>query len=253
MVEWYWQGKTRVLGGKPLPVSVGPPQILNGAAWNWTRFAGLTTWAMARPTTLYSPDIAQCVCCTHDVLHTAKCLSAVHTMSCTQHSVCLLYTRCPAHSTQLSVCLLYTRCPAHSTQLSVCLLYTRCPAHSTQLSVCLLYTPCPAHSSVSVCCTHDVLHTAHSSLSVCCTHDVLHTAHSSVSVCCTHDVLHTAHSSNNAQCAQTHQRTFSYKNYILYTHFVINPTCLNLETDRQTDRTVWSYEKLPVIYITLTL
>ena len=207
MVEWYWQGKTRVLGGKPLPVSVGPPQILNGAAWNWTRFAGLTTWAMARPTTLYSPDIAQCVCCTHDVLHTAKCLSAVHTMSCTQHSVCLLYTRCPAHSTQLSVCLLYTRCPVHST--------------------------------VSVCCTRDVLHTAHSSVSVCCTHDVLHTAHSSVSVCCTHDVLHTAHSSNNAQCAQTHQRTFSYKNYILYTHFVINPTCLNLETDRSNRVELW--------------
>ena len=32
MVEWYWQGKTDVLGEKPVPVPLCPPQIPYGGA-----------------------------------------------------------------------------------------------------------------------------------------------------------------------------------------------------------------------------
>jgi hypothetical protein len=58
-VEWYWQGKTEELGEKPVPVPLCPPQIRH----RLTRASGrtrasavrgrqLTTWAMARPSTV---------------------------------------------------------------------------------------------------------------------------------------------------------------------------------------------------------
>ena len=47
MVEWYWQGKTEVLGEKhytddsteenPVPVPFCPPQIPRGLAWGGTQ------------------------------------------------------------------------------------------------------------------------------------------------------------------------------------------------------------------------
>jgi hypothetical protein len=53
-VEWNWQGKTEVLGEKPLPVPLCPPQIPHGLTWDWSRASAvsgrwLTAWAMARP------------------------------------------------------------------------------------------------------------------------------------------------------------------------------------------------------------
>jgi len=32
LVEWYWQGKTEVLGEKPVPVPLCPPHISDGLA-----------------------------------------------------------------------------------------------------------------------------------------------------------------------------------------------------------------------------
>jgi hypothetical protein len=51
--EWYWRGKTEVLGGKPVPVPLCPPQIPHGLTWDRTRASAvtgrqLTAWAMAR-------------------------------------------------------------------------------------------------------------------------------------------------------------------------------------------------------------
>jgi hypothetical protein len=59
-VEWYWQVKTEVLGEKPVPVSLCPPQIPHGLNRDRTRASEvggrrLTAWAMARP---------KCVCIT---------------------------------------------------------------------------------------------------------------------------------------------------------------------------------------------
>jgi hypothetical protein len=53
-VEWYWQGKTEVLGEKPVIVSIRPPQILCRLAWAQTgasvvRGRQLTARAMAWP------------------------------------------------------------------------------------------------------------------------------------------------------------------------------------------------------------
>jgi hypothetical protein len=53
-MEWNWQGKTEVLGEKPVPVPLCPPQIPHRLARDLTRaFAvggrRLTAWAMARP------------------------------------------------------------------------------------------------------------------------------------------------------------------------------------------------------------
>ena len=55
-VELNWQGKTEVLGEKPVPVPLCPPQIPHGLIWDRTRSSAvrgrrLTAWAMARPPT----------------------------------------------------------------------------------------------------------------------------------------------------------------------------------------------------------
>jgi hypothetical protein len=54
LVEWNWQGKTEVLGEKPVPVPLCPPQIPHKLTWDRTRASAvrgqrLTAWAMARP------------------------------------------------------------------------------------------------------------------------------------------------------------------------------------------------------------
>jgi hypothetical protein len=56
-VEWNWQGKTEVLGEKPVPVSLCPPQIPHGLTRDQIRATAvrgrrLTAWAMAR--TIYT-------------------------------------------------------------------------------------------------------------------------------------------------------------------------------------------------------
>jgi hypothetical protein len=53
-VEWNWQGKTEVLGEKPVPVPLCPPQIPHGLTRDRTRASAvggrrLTAWATARP------------------------------------------------------------------------------------------------------------------------------------------------------------------------------------------------------------
>jgi hypothetical protein len=48
-VEWKWQGKTEVLGKKPVPVPLCPPQIPHGLTWaSAVRGRRLTAWATAR-------------------------------------------------------------------------------------------------------------------------------------------------------------------------------------------------------------
>jgi hypothetical protein len=54
-VEWNWQVKTEVLGEKPVPVPLCPPQIPYGLTRNGSRASAvrgrrLTAWAMARRT-----------------------------------------------------------------------------------------------------------------------------------------------------------------------------------------------------------
>jgi hypothetical protein len=56
-VKWNWQGKTKVLGGKPVPVPLCPPQIPHGLTRDRTRASAvegrrLTAWAMARSSPL---------------------------------------------------------------------------------------------------------------------------------------------------------------------------------------------------------
>jgi hypothetical protein len=53
-VEWNWQGKIEVLGWKPVPVPLCPPQIPYGMTRDRTRASAvggrrLTAWSMARP------------------------------------------------------------------------------------------------------------------------------------------------------------------------------------------------------------
>jgi hypothetical protein len=49
-VEWNWQGKTDVLGEKPFPVPLRPPQIPHELTRaSAVRGRRLTAWAMARP------------------------------------------------------------------------------------------------------------------------------------------------------------------------------------------------------------
>jgi hypothetical protein len=53
MVEWYWQGKLKYWGKKPVPVQLCPPQILYGLTWdrNWASAVEdrpLTAWTMAQ-------------------------------------------------------------------------------------------------------------------------------------------------------------------------------------------------------------
>jgi hypothetical protein len=52
-VEWNWQGKTEVLGERPVPVPLCPPQMPHGLTWDRTRASAvggrrLTARAMAR-------------------------------------------------------------------------------------------------------------------------------------------------------------------------------------------------------------
>jgi hypothetical protein len=54
--EWNWQGKTEVLGEKPVTVPLCPPQIPHGLSRDRTRASAmwgrlLTAWAMTRPDT----------------------------------------------------------------------------------------------------------------------------------------------------------------------------------------------------------
>jgi hypothetical protein len=65
-VEWNWQGKTEVLGEKPVPVPLCPPQIPHRLTRDRTRaFAvggrRLTAWAMARPCCTLSVRTRMCV------------------------------------------------------------------------------------------------------------------------------------------------------------------------------------------------
>jgi hypothetical protein len=53
-VEWNWHGKTEVLGEKPVPVPLCPPQIPPGLTRDRIRVSAvrgrrLTAWAMSRP------------------------------------------------------------------------------------------------------------------------------------------------------------------------------------------------------------
>jgi hypothetical protein len=53
-VEWYWQGKTEEMGGKPVPGLLCPPEITHGLTRARTRASAvrgrrLTTWATVRP------------------------------------------------------------------------------------------------------------------------------------------------------------------------------------------------------------
>jgi hypothetical protein len=52
LVEWYWQGKTYVLGEKPVPAPLWPPKNPHGLAWDRTwsselKGRQLTSWAVA--------------------------------------------------------------------------------------------------------------------------------------------------------------------------------------------------------------
>ena len=54
LVEWCWQGETKALRGKPVPVPLHPPQMLLGLTCEWTRACTVTgwwliTWFMALP------------------------------------------------------------------------------------------------------------------------------------------------------------------------------------------------------------
>jgi hypothetical protein len=53
-VEWNWQGKTEILGEKPVPVPLCPPHIPHGLTRHRTQSSAvrgrrLTAWATARP------------------------------------------------------------------------------------------------------------------------------------------------------------------------------------------------------------
>jgi hypothetical protein len=56
-VEWYWQGKTKELEERPVPMPLCPPQIPHGLTRTRNRASGLrgqrlTAWAMARSRTM---------------------------------------------------------------------------------------------------------------------------------------------------------------------------------------------------------
>lgn len=58
-VEWYWQGKTKKLGKRPVPVPLYPPHIPHGVTWvrSWASMVRnwrLTASAMAWPILLFT-------------------------------------------------------------------------------------------------------------------------------------------------------------------------------------------------------
>jgi hypothetical protein len=72
-VEWSWQGKIEVLGEKPVPVPLWPPQIRHGLSWDRTQASAvrgrrLIAWAMARPTQLLLENLLTCHLSTHLLL-----------------------------------------------------------------------------------------------------------------------------------------------------------------------------------------
>jgi hypothetical protein len=65
-VEWNWQGKTEVLGEKPVPVPLHSPQIPHGLTRDRTRASAvgdrrLTAWAMAWPSCALHLQFSNCV------------------------------------------------------------------------------------------------------------------------------------------------------------------------------------------------
>jgi hypothetical protein len=59
-VEWYWRGKTKELGEKPVPMPLCPPQIPHGfTRASMVRGRWLTTWAMAWPLVV---GLLSCLC-----------------------------------------------------------------------------------------------------------------------------------------------------------------------------------------------
>jgi hypothetical protein len=80
MVEWYWQGKIKELGEKPVLVLLCPPQIPHGLTQvqTWTstvRGRWLTTWFMATAVSTFI---------------------FVNTV-CIYHLSCVCYIPCPSH------------------------------------------------------------------------------------------------------------------------------------------------------------
>ena len=62
-VERNWQGKTEVLGEKPIPVSLCLQQIPHGLTWDRSRVSAvggrrLTAWALARPNVVLSSSFS---------------------------------------------------------------------------------------------------------------------------------------------------------------------------------------------------
>jgi hypothetical protein len=54
LLEWYWQGKSEVLGRKPAPLPLCPLHIPHELSWRWSNVSAvinqlLTDWAMAWP------------------------------------------------------------------------------------------------------------------------------------------------------------------------------------------------------------
>ena len=50
LVEWHWQGKCELLGGKPLPVPICPRQVPQGFLRYWAGFFGWDTDYLLRET-----------------------------------------------------------------------------------------------------------------------------------------------------------------------------------------------------------
>jgi hypothetical protein len=79
LVEWNWQGKTKVLRGKPVPVPLCPPQIPHGLTRDRTRASAVggrrrTAWAMARPRLRFGSMSLFCCPATSDYIVTHTCL-----------------------------------------------------------------------------------------------------------------------------------------------------------------------------------
>jgi hypothetical protein len=76
-VEWNWQEKTEVLGEKPVPVPLRPPQIPHGLTWDRTRASavgGRWLTGTARPK-CYSEELFEAGCNGHFKLRRPQVLS----------------------------------------------------------------------------------------------------------------------------------------------------------------------------------